>query len=301
MIGEEDASSLSYSLRWGNYSDSEFVGIKATLDAWFAENKVPTDLKDYFTFDISKAITDPTMYYVDKNGNRGTLTIVGYIEGQSSAYLVKETFLLAHGEAQNDNNPYSYYDVETTNYVAPADAKYNSIISLTDNSMGQISAALATEGDVVYHIDNAVAQELDNFLDMITELETIFLYVGLGVGVLAAFFLLNFISVSIAAKRKDIGILRAVGARGSDVFKIFYAEAFIIAFICFVLASVGSYVLCFFLNGTISEKLNISLLNFGPINIALIFGISVFVSVIATFLPVYFAARKSPVDSIRAL
>ena len=241
------------------------------------------------------------MYYVDKNGNRGTLTIVGYIEGQNSSYLVKESFLSAHGEAQNNDSQYSYYDVETTNYVAPTDAKYNAIISLSNNSMDQISAALQGKDDVVYHIDNAVAQELDNFLDMITDLEKIFLYVGLGVGVLAAFFLLNFISVSISTKRKDIGILRAVGARGSDVFKIFYAEAFIIAFICFVLASVGSYFLCFFLNRTISETINISLLNFGPINIALIFGISVFVSVIATFLPVYFAARKSPVDSIRAL
>ena len=300
-IGEEDAVSLANNLRYGNISDSDFATLKPTLDAWFAEREASVDLKDYFTFDITEAITDSTLYWLDKNGNRGELTIVGYFEGQYYSYLIKEDFLLAHGEAQNDNNPYSYYEETTTKYVEPADAKYNSIISLTDNSMGQISAALATEGDVVYHIDNAVAQELDNFLEMITDLGEIFLYVGLGVGVLAAFFLLNFISVSIASKRKDIGILRAVGARGSDVFKIFYAEAFIIALICFILASVGSYVLCFFLNRTISEKINISLLNFGPINIALIFGISVFVSVIATFLPVYFAARKSPVDSIRAL
>ena len=143
--------------------------------------------------------------------------------------------------------------------------------------------------------------ELDNFLELVLDLEKIFLYVGLGVGGIAALFLLNFISVSIAAKKKDIGILRAVGARGSDVFKIFYAEAFIIAFICFLLACVGSFFVCFFLNRSISEMLSMSLLNFGPINIALIFGVSIFVSLIATFLPVYFAAKKSPVESIRAL
>ena len=118
---------------------------------------------------------------------------------------------------------------------------------------------------------------------------------------LAAFFLLNFISVSISAKRKDIGILRAVGARGSDVFKIFYAEAFIIAFICFILASIGSYVVCFFLNKTMVEAVSMKLLNFGLINIGLVLGISLFVSVIATFFPVFFAAKKSPVEAIRAL
>ena len=38
---------------------------------------------------------------------------------------------------------------------------------------------------------SSVYEELQSFLEMIEELEEIFLYVGLGVGVLAAFFLLR--------------------------------------------------------------------------------------------------------------
>ncbi|MBQ9370513.1 MAG: ATP-binding cassette domain-containing protein [Clostridia bacterium] len=300
LIGEENAWDVINNLQWNNYSESQFAALKPEIEAFLTESGYTTELKDHFSFNVADGIAD-TMYYLDKNGNRGELAIVGYIEGQYS-YYVKDSFVKAHGEEQKyDSNSYTYYEVLTTNYVAPADIKYNSIISLTNNSLDQISAALDEGDNVKFHIDNAVAEKLDEFLDMIGELGPIFLYVGLGVGFIAALFLLNFISVSIAAKRKDIGILRAVGARGSDVFKIFYAEAFIIAIICFILACVGSYVLCFFLNRSISEALSVSLLNFGPINGALILGISIFISLIATFFPVYFAAKKSPVESIRAL
>ena len=128
-----------------------------------------------------------------------------------------------------------------------------------------------------------------------------FLIVALVVGGFAALMLLNFISVSISSKRKDIGILRAVGARGSDVFKIFFAESFIIAIICFVLAVVGSFIVCYELNKSLVNVVQMQLLNFNVINIALILGVSIVVSIIATFFPVYLAARKSTVESIRAL
>ena len=206
----------------------------------------------------------------------------------------------AHAVYEPYQGEYSIQVAESS-YVVPDDAKYNYLVTLTDNSMGQISSILSTEKGTKISVMSTVYQELQMFLELIEELEKIFLYVGLGVGLLAAFFLLNFISVSISTKRKDIGILRAVGARGSDVFKIFYAEAFIIAFICFILASIGSYVVCFFLNKTMVEAVSMKLLNFGLINIGLVLGISLFVSVIATFFPVFFAAKKSPVEAIRAL
>ncbi|MBQ7712507.1 MAG: ABC transporter ATP-binding protein/permease [Clostridia bacterium] len=294
---DKDYWSVVSDLKYGNYSDEDFTALKGRIDAWIASNGASTEAKENYTFDISKATSD--LYYCDKYGRMGTLSVVGYIEKISNDYCVADGFIKEHAEIDGTY----YYETYETDYVAPADARYNKLISLTDNSMAQVAAAQAKdeERSVFYRINNEVVDSLNYFLEMILDLEKIFLYVGLGVGVLAAFFLLNFISVSISTKRKDIGILRAVGARGSDVFKIFYAEAFLIAFICFVLASVGSFVLCMVLNQTLVESISISLLHFGPINIALIFGISVFVSVIATFLPVYFAAKKSPVESIRAL
>ena len=120
----------------------------------------------------------------------------------------------------------------------------------------------------------------------------------------AALLLLNFISASIAAKTKEIGILRAVGARGADVFRIFFSEAFIFAMICFVLSSIGAGILCNVINNSVTESAIIptaALLNFNVLNVGITLLISLFVSAIATFIPVFNAARKSPVDSIRTL
>ena len=196
---------------------------------------------------------------------------------------------------------YTWTTKEITDYVAPEDAKYNYLISKTDNSKEQIALLLSAEGSVVISINNAVYEELAFFLEMITELQQIFLILGIVFGVFAALMLLNFISVSISAKKKDIGILRAVGARGSDVFKIFFAEAFIIALICFVLATVGGFIVCNVINSTLAGIVSMKLLEFGPINVGLVLAVSFGISLIATFFPVYFAAKKSPVESIRAL
>ena len=113
----------------------------------------------------------------------------------------------------------------------------------------------------------------------------------------------NFISVSISSKRKEIGILRAVGARGVDVFKIFFSEAGIITGICTVLALIGAFVGCWLINGILKTEvgLDVTLFVFGIASVGMMIGIAVLVAFIATFLPVYFASRKKPVESIRAL
>ena len=307
----DDTWSMIDALKGGTLSESDFTAAKNTINTYMTgkglgafNSTKPFELSDsLFDVEIEELKdSDYVYYYRDKNEESGSLTLLGYFESQNSypQYFLSSAFMNAHAVYEPYQGEYSIQVAESS-YVVPDDAKYNYLVTLTDNSMGQISSILSTEKGTKISVMSTVYQELQMFLELIEELEKIFLYVGLGVGLLAAFFLLNFISVSISAKRKDIGILRAVGARGSDVFKIFYAEAFIIAFICFILASIGSYVVCFFLNKTMVEAVSMKLLNFGLINIGLVLGISLFVSVIATFFPVFFAAKKSPVEAIRAL
>ena len=65
---------------------------------------------------------------------------------------------------------------------------------------------------------------------------------------------------------------------------------------------VAAAVVCFVINTvTVSSAIAIRLLNFGFINGLIVMGIALAVAFIGTILPVYFAARKVPVESIRAL
>lgn len=147
----------------------------------------------------------------------------------------------------------------------------------------------------------SAGDSLEMVNSMVTILEQVFLWVGVTFAVFSMLLMFNFISVSIAQKKKEIGILRAVGARSADVFKIFYAESAIITLICMVLSIVAGFVICSVLNNRIGTDLGASIFVFGPMSVLMIVGISILTSLIATFLPVYNIARKKPVESIRSL
>ena len=113
--------------------------------------------------------------------------------------------------------------------------------------------------------------------------------------------LANFISTSVAYKKQDIGILRAIGSRSNDVFRIFFAEAFIIAMINCVLSVIGTLTVTLLINSALRDeaRLLITFLDFGIRQIGLLFLVSIAVALIATFLPVKKIASMKPIDAIK--
>ena len=158
----------------------------------------------------------------------------------------------------------------------------------------------AAGGDVAFALQHQVIDTLEMFNGFAEPATPIFLWVGVGFAVFAALLLMNFIATSIAYKKREIGILRAVGARSSDVFKIFFSEATIIALINFVLSAAAVFATIFFLNNwMVSEGMNIALLHLGVRQIVLMLGVSIAVALLSSFFPVWGIARKKPVDAIK--
>ena len=91
-----------------------------------------------------------------------------------------------------------------------------------------------------YQIENSVTFELDTVNEVLKVMSKVFLYIGIGFAVFAMIMLSNFIATSISYKKQEIGILRAIGARSNDVFRIFFLESFIIAMINFRLRSASA-------------------------------------------------------------
>jgi len=91
-----------------------------------------------------------------------------------------------------------------------------------------------------------------------------------------------------------------LGARGSDVFGIFFNESLIIAAINFVLSSIATIIVCNVINGIVLAKLpvDIALLNAGIRQIVLILGVSVLSAFLGSFLPTFKISRKRPIDAI---
>ena len=199
-------------------------------------------------------------------------------------------------------NEYTWTEVRTTKYTVDRDAQYSGAICKVNKTTQELDFLLQEyEDDSYYNIVNDIFNEVSYLVALITQLETIFLVTGIVTAVFSGLMLLNFISTSISTKQKEIGILRAVGARGSDVFKIYFAEAGIIGVICFVASVVISFVTCAVLNDQLAQGLNIALFDFTPISVFFILVVSFVVCFAGTIFPVSIASRRPPVESIRAL
>ena len=150
-------------------------------------------------------------------------------------------------------------------------------------------------------INSSFVSDFELVNNMIGRFSTIFLYVGIAFAVFTVLLLSNFISVSISQKRKDIGILRALGARGADVFKIFFSEAFFITAVCILLSIIGSLIVCQIANAYMMSIIGVAIFVFGILSVLVLIGLALITIVMATFVPVYLEARKKPVESIRVL
>ena len=156
------------------------------------------------------------------------------------------------------------------------------------------------EGGAKWAVQNSTTSLLNQFEGFILSAAKIFLYIALGFAVFASLMLMNFISTSISYKKREIGVLRALGARGSDVFGIFFNESLIIALINFVLATTATIITCMVVNSILVTKLGVDivLLVAGIRQVILILGVSVLAAFIGSFLPTFKVSRKRPIDAI---
>ncbi len=191
------------------------------------------------------------------------------------------------------------------NYTDGSDSYYDFCVGAMPESKEEINKVVSycyrEDADIRYQIQNSVTYELDMVNDFLQEFSVIFLYIGLGFAAFAALMLANFIGTSISYKKQEIGILRAIGSRSNDVFRIFFAESFIIAMINFVLSAAGVFVVTSIINYIIRHEAGIliTVLTFDLRQVILLLGVSLAVAFIASFIPVKKIASKKPIDAIR--
>ena len=243
-------------------------------------------------------------------GDTKEFTIVGVwnsekMQDTEKIFFTQEVVNAIWEEQKQLVGSYSEY---TTKYVEPENIVYGILFLPYDHSEEQTQMlwdiykkdAYSEDGSKV-SLTSTLISNLEMVDSTIKELSQIFFYVGIVLAVFAALLLSNFISISISYKKQEIGILRAVGARSFDVFKIFFSESFVIAAICVAISVASCMALCVVINEELISLINASLLVFGLNSLAVLIGVAFVTVVVATFLPVWSAAKKKPVESIRAI
>ena len=235
-----------------------------------------------------------TGYASAATGNDGNVewTIVGYVES-SEAQDWCGTVVLSDADykafcGENDGT-YDYL-------VGPMPQTRSGMTDIVNYTLEENA-----EGETRYVMKNAVTYELETINEVVVVLSKVFLYIGIGFAVFAALMLSNFIATSISYKKQEIGILRAIGSRSNDVFRIFFSESFIIAMINFVVSCVGVGAVTAIVNRVIRMDVGIliTVLHFGIRQVVLILLVSLAVAAVASFIPVKKIASKKPIDAIR--
>ena len=107
--------------------------------------------------------------------------------------------------------------------------------------------------------------------------------------------------ISVLERRKEIGILRAMGASKSNIANIFNAETFIEGLLSGVFAILFVYLVSIPINAIVRSSFNVDHIMNLPIRAGLVLiGISVFLTYIAGLIPSRSAAKRNPVEALRS-
>jgi ABC-type antimicrobial peptide transport system permease subunit len=157
-----------------------------------------------------------------------------------------------------------------------------------------------TEG-VRYPIGGPVAYQLNSLDSLLKRGSILFRYAAILLTLFAIVLMSMFVSNSIRQRKREVGILRALGATDLDVVTIFLSERFLIAFINVVLTSSSVLLTSLIGNAILQNNLDLilTLFNFGLRQVGIIFGLSFGIATVSSLIPILRIARQKPVDAIR--
>ena len=117
--------------------------------------------------------------------------------------------------------------------------------------------------------------------------------------VVSAIMILVVLNISVVERTKEIGVLKALGARRKDIRRIFASEAFLIGITSGAIGVVVTYVLGFFINNFTKAAFEVNVVSMTTKYAIAGIVISVVTSMIAGILPSNRASKLDPVEALR--
>ena len=147
-----------------------------------------------------------------------------------------------------------------------------------------------------------MAKQMTSIMSQMINTITLILTAFAGISLIVSSIMIGILTyVSVVERTKEIGILRAIGARKKDITRIFIAEAGLIGFISGAVGVIVSSGLALPISKTIAKALKIDNFSAGlDIKSAVVLILlSVILTLIASVIPSRMAAKKDPVEALR--
>ena len=195
-----------------------------------------------------------------------------------------------------------YADIKNPNQISiyPKDftTKENVIGFLDDYNAHQEKAK---EEDKVVRYNDIVGTMMSSVTDIVDTISYA-LIAFVAISLIVSSIMIGVITyISVLERKKEIGILRAIGASKKDIRRVFNAETLIIGFIAGVLGILVTYLISIVANIIVYNELGIANIAQLPVNASLILiFISMLLAFISGLFPSSAAARKDPVEALRS-
>ncbi|AVW11229.1 ABC transporter ATP-binding protein/permease [Lactiplantibacillus paraplantarum] len=158
---------------------------------------------------------------------------------------------------------------------------------------------LKTDGKRAYSA-TSIASILDT-VNTYVNLATTILAAIAGISLLvSALMIIVTMFMSVSARKKEIGILRALGESRRDIRRLFTSESLIIGVISALLATGIAYGIGAVLNKALYQIASYNMIEIQMSNIISTFIIALVIALLAAILPAWRAARLNPIDALAA-
>lgn len=107
------------------------------------------------------------------------------------------------------------------------------------------------------------------------------------------------LNISVVERTREIGILRAIGARKKDIRRIFFSESALLGVFSGLIAVVAAWIISIVLNLLLSKAFDVELVQVTAVYLLFGLAASTLISVIAGVLPSSRAAKLDPMESLR--
>ncbi|PKK97121.1 MAG: ABC transporter ATP-binding protein [Tenericutes bacterium HGW-Tenericutes-3] len=157
------------------------------------------------------------------------------------------------------------------------------------------------EGFEIYYLDLAetITDTVGTLIDTITYVLVAFSAISL---VVSSIMIGIITYVSVLERTKEIGILRALGARKKDISRVFNAETILIGLTAGAMGVFIAWILTFPINkiiGNLVEEMD-AIAKFSSVAMLSLIAISVVLTLFSGLIPSRIAAKKDPVEALRS-
>jgi ABC-type antimicrobial peptide transport system permease subunit len=239
---------------------------------------------------IGKKIT-LSFITTDTNGSQATVTLQATVSGVTESSNEAMQITAVNTRTLIDALARQHVETSPSSLVVKADGldKVTSI-GTTINGFKQEGKRLYSSTSVASLIDT-----VQTYLSLATTILSAIAAISL---VVSALMIIVTMYMSVSARTKEIGVLRALGESKGNIRMLFTAESFIIGVISALLAAALALGIGELANHLLARIANYSFIQITGVNVLTIFAISVMIALVASILPARHAASLNPIDAL---